>query len=265
MPRANRFQQPGMICHLTHRCHDRDFLFRFAIDRSEYRKRLRNLSKEFGVSILNYCITSTHCHDIAFESQEGGISEMMQRLEGEFASFYNRRKDRSGAFWEDRYHGTMVEDGEHLWNCIQYVDLNMIRAGVVKHPREWQWCGYQELMGDRKRYRMLDVPLLLRMLGQNSITDFRNEYRYRIEQAILERRLHRENRWTESIAVGGKEFVEKIATAIRRERLKPRIEKDLDGSWAVWESSADYPRINRGIISANQFSLDAKKRGKKWF
>jgi hypothetical protein len=38
----------------------------------------------------------------------------------------------NGAFWQDRYHATAIETGEHLWRCLVYVCLNMVRAGVVK-------------------------------------------------------------------------------------------------------------------------------------
>lgn len=50
---------------------------------------------------------------------------------------FNQRKTRKGAFWEDRYHATEVEDDDHLMRCLVYIDLNMVRAGVVKHPAEW--------------------------------------------------------------------------------------------------------------------------------
>ncbi len=245
MPRANRFQQPGMICHLTHRCHDRSFLFAFAKDRTEYCHRLRLASIQFGVLLLNYCITSNHTHLIAIESRNEGICLMMQKLEGEIASYYNRRKHRSGSFWEDRYHCTMVEDGEHLWNCIQYVDLNMVRAGVVLHPRDWKWCGYEELIGGKTRYRLLNVDRLLDLLAKPDLGSFREEYRARIQSVIDEKRLNREECWTESIAVGGQDDVKRIALAIRRERLRPWVEEGENGSWAVWESSSNYSHNKR--------------------
>jgi len=61
MPRANRYILPGHTYHLTHRCHNRAFLLRFARDRDEYRRRLRGAVLEFGVSMLTYCVTSNHC------------------------------------------------------------------------------------------------------------------------------------------------------------------------------------------------------------
>lgn len=165
---------------------------------------------------------------------------MMQALEGDFAGSFNRRKHRRGAFWEDRYHGTMVEDGEHLWNCIKYVDLNMVRAGVVSHPSEWQWCGYHELVGERTRYRLLDLELLLDLLGIPDIESFRLEYMHRIQRDIAEKKLDRERRWAESIAVGSKAYVTRIAATLRYKRLKPIIEESEDGSCTIWESVSKY-------------------------
>ncbi len=50
---------------------------------------------------------------------------------------YNQRKSRKGAFWEDRYHATAIQTNQHLIRCIAYIDFNMVRARVVKHPKEW--------------------------------------------------------------------------------------------------------------------------------
>jgi REP element-mobilizing transposase RayT len=52
----------------------------------------------------------------------------------EFVQEFNNRRNRKGAFWQDRYHATAVESRNHLMECIVYIDLNMVRAGVVNHP-----------------------------------------------------------------------------------------------------------------------------------
>ena len=65
----------------------------------------------------------------------------MQLIAGRAAQNYNRRKARLGAFREDRYHATAIESGAHLHRCVVYIDLNMVRAGVVKHPAEWPHTG----------------------------------------------------------------------------------------------------------------------------
>ncbi len=57
-------------------------------------------------------------------------------------------------------YAVMIDSGEYLWGCLRYIDLNMVRAGVVRNPAEWAWCGYQEMAGLRKRYRVVNQAAL---------------------------------------------------------------------------------------------------------
>ena len=119
MPRANRYILPGYIYHLTHRCHDRQFLLKFAKDRNGYRRRLRQAVQKHELSLLSYNLTSNHVHLIAFSDFVEQIARVMQSAAGEFARDYNRRKKRTGAFWEGRYHATIVDSGQYLWECLK--------------------------------------------------------------------------------------------------------------------------------------------------
>jgi putative transposase len=77
---------------LTHRCHDRQFLFRFAKDRNGCRRRLRKAARGLGVSILTYQITSNPVHVVAYAADPEAIATLMQQAAGELARDYNRRK-----------------------------------------------------------------------------------------------------------------------------------------------------------------------------
>ena len=102
--------------------------------------------RRYGLSILNFIVTSNHIHLIvASPENRESIPKAMQLVAGRTAQEYNRRKGRKGAFWQDRYHATVIETGEHLWRCLVYVDLNLVRAGAVEHPSEWKWSGYHEI------------------------------------------------------------------------------------------------------------------------
>ena len=239
MPRANRYIQPGSLYHLTHRCHDRKFLFRYAVTRSEYQKRLRAALKRHRVPLLNYCITCNHTHLLVEAPDTKAISALMQQLEGEFAEWYNLRKSRSGAFWSDRYHCTMVDAGEYAWNCLLYVDLNMVRAGVVTHPREWRWCGYSELVGLRQRYRLIDREAVLRWQGGATWQEFARDYEQAMEAAVVEGGSLRNPIWTESIAVGSPGFTKRVLEGIRN-RVRLQYEEVEPGVWTVREPDGRY-------------------------
>ena len=73
-------------------------------------------------------ITSNHVHLLIKDTGPNVIADSMQLIAGRTAQEYNQRKDRQGAFWEDRYHATAIEADEHLHRCLIYIDLNMVRA-----------------------------------------------------------------------------------------------------------------------------------------
>jgi putative transposase len=215
MPRANRYFIPGTIWHITQRCHKRSFLLKFAKDRRRWLKWLFQAKKKYGLRILNYVLTSNHVHLLVMDGpRPGAISASMDLVSGRVAQEFNKRKKRHGAFWQDRYHATAVEDGVHLRNCMVYIDLNMVRAGVVDHPSDWPHCGYNEICSVRQRHSLIHWPSLLCVINVRNREELRYVYPTWIEDGMKRWGLERDSRWTESVAVGGKEFVEEAVKVL---------------------------------------------------
>lgn len=238
MPRADRYMLEGHTYHLTHRCHDRAFLLRFVKDREAYRKWLRIGVHRYKVPVFAYAITSNHVHLVVHVRDRDAVARLMDLAAGATARHYNRRKRRSGAFWEGKYHATAVESGLHLWRCLRYVDMNMVRVGKVTHPREWRWCGYDELIGQRERYRILDPDTLLQHLGDVEPSSFRETYASGIEEHIAAQTAVREAAWTEGLAVGSRLFVESVVREVGRKQISyTQLPSQGAGAWCVRESS----------------------------
>ncbi len=125
--------------------------------------------KRYGLCVLNYAVTSNHIHLLVKDTGKFVISKSLQLIAGRTGQEYNKRKGRKGAYWEDRYHATAVESNEHLFKCLVYIDLNMVRAGVVSHPQEWAEGGYLEIQQPPKRYRIIDIPALMGLCGATTI------------------------------------------------------------------------------------------------
>ena len=209
MPRASRNYIPGYVWHITHRCHKKEFLLKFARDRQRWIAWLFEARKRFGLSILNYTVTSNHIHLLVRDnSARDIIPKSIQLVAGRTAQEFNLRKARKGAFWEDRYHATAVETDKHLRQCLVYIDLNMVRAGAVKHPADWPFCGYNEIQRPRVRYRIIDHEGLQEAFGCKSIKELKEAHKYWIEESLKAGKNVRERMWTESVAVGCREFVE---------------------------------------------------------
>ena len=210
MPRANRHFLSGHVWHITHRCHEREFLLRFARDRRYWRSRLYEAHKRYGLCVLNYIVTRNHVHLLVRDRGLGEIARSMQLIAGRTGQAYNRRKNRKGAFWEDRYHATAVETGEHLARCLVYIDLNMVRAGAVAHPRDWESSGYREIQAPPDRYQVIDLDALVDALGLDGVEQLRDSHRRWVEDRLVSGTVLRNDSWTRSLAVGSEAFVQRI-------------------------------------------------------
>lgn len=109
MARAKRHYLPGHVWHITHRCHKKEFLFKFARDRRRWIEWLFESRKRYGLKVLNYIVTSNHIHLLVVGG--GGhyvIPHSIKLIAGRTGQEFNQRKKRKGAFWEDRNHATAV-------------------------------------------------------------------------------------------------------------------------------------------------------------
>ena len=156
---------------------------------------IRHYSTLYFVEILGFCLMGNHFHllvrmfpeykftdkDIKkryadFYGEEeafadgripywraklSSLSEFMREIKVGFARFYNKRHNRRGYFWGDRFKSVIVENGETLINCLAYIDLNPLRAGLVELPEQYRWnsLGYHVQTGNRENFLSLNFGL----------------------------------------------------------------------------------------------------------
>jgi putative transposase len=184
--------------------------------------------------------TCNHIHLLIRDSgPKDTIAKSIQLVAARTGQEFNQRKKRKGAFWEDRYHATAVETGPHLVQCLVYIDLNMVRAGVVSHPSEWSFSGYNEILTPRRRYALIDYEALRDVLGFKSMRDVAGAYREWVEASLENKGYKRDDRWSGSVAVGSESFVRtmKAKLGIRAKGRKMIGEED---SYSLKESQSSY-------------------------
>lgn len=209
MPRKRRGWQPGACYHITHRCHNREFLFRYVKYRNFYTRTLFKAVQRYRMDVLDYIVTSNHVHLLVRAKDGTEISNGLRYLHGQMGQWHNKQKESSGSFWADRFHSTRIQDGGHLARCLLYIDLNMVRAGVVDHPSEWSHSAYKELRGGRQRCCIINMPRLLNSLAMKDEKTFRCWHeRVVAEKLTLENR--REEYWSKSVAAGDREWLEQL-------------------------------------------------------
>jgi hypothetical protein len=80
------------------------------------------------------------------------LSLFVKEVKERFSRWFNKRRGRRGTLWMDRFKSVLVEGkGEALRTMAAYIDLNPVRAGLVKDPKDYRWCGYAEALGGSRR------------------------------------------------------------------------------------------------------------------
>jgi REP element-mobilizing transposase RayT len=230
MARAKRHYLHGHVWHITHRCHKKEFLLKLVKDRQRWLYWLFEAKKRYGLRILDYIVTSNHIHLLVVDGgHRDTIPRSIQLIAGRSGQEYNQRKRRNGAFWEDRYHATAIQTNEHLIRCIAYIDLNMVRAGVVKHPNEWSHSGYNEIQKPKQRYGIIDFKSYMGLVQIKTPEELKQSHQQWIEEALKQSTIVRESKWTQSIAVGDKPFLEQIKERLGIRAKSRKIRESGDG------------------------------------
>jgi putative transposase len=149
----------------------------------------------------------------------------------------------------DRYHATGVQWDTHLVKCMVYIDLNMVRAGVVRHPSEWPFCGYNEIQNPPQRYALIDRQRLMGLLGIADTEGFREVYKGWVEEVLARGSHVREAKWSESIAVGSRSFVEEIMEKLGVKVSGRKVVEARDG-YELKEAETPYRSAFEGEMGA---------------
>ena len=140
--RPPRLSYAGGHYHITTRCNNREFLFKDSDDFKLYLNIVKKGKEKYDVKIYAYALMHNHVHLLACTPEKGNVSEFMNYVNGQFARKYNKIHNRSGHFWGERFHSTIVEADSQLFNTIAYIELNAVKAKIVKSPKNWKWSSY---------------------------------------------------------------------------------------------------------------------------
>ena len=105
-------------------------------------------------------IPDSDCGKERLRVRLGSVSCFMQELQQTFSRWYNKRNDRVGYFWSSRFKSILVSRGESQLVCSSYIDLNPIRAGIVRKPEEYRWCTLGYLARNSKKDQSWINPIL---------------------------------------------------------------------------------------------------------
>ena len=142
MPRLPRYVLPGQPQHVIQRGNNREPIF---YDYSDYRFYLEKLAaacQKHDCSLHAYVLMTNHVHLLITPHSMDGIGKVLQMLGRYYVQYFNYTYDRTGTLWEGRYKATLIDSEQYLLTCMRYIELNLVRAGIEEHPKDYPWSSY---------------------------------------------------------------------------------------------------------------------------
>jgi putative transposase len=173
----------GCYYHLGSRGNFKQRIVADDFDRVMWIQLLGAVTRAADWLILSYCLMTNHFH-LVVQAGRSSVSDAMQVLNGEFSRRANRRAERSGHLFENRFHSEPIVSDAHLLAACRYVDLNPCKAGICPNPDDWEWSSYRATVGEAHPPAFLAVGELLRLFGADPVKA-REAYR----EFVLSRRV----------------------------------------------------------------------------
>ncbi len=303
MPRTARLviQQEPVVYHVMSRTALPGFPFG-DVEKDQLLTMLSRLSRLFFVEILGFALMGNHFHivlrvlpehkfsdkqivecvrdyygksfDIGeaqnpyYRDKLSSLANFMKELKQSFTVYYNRRHGRRGTLWGERFKSVIVEDGETLINCLAYVELNPVRAGLVQRPEDYRWNSLGYYFQTNNKNNLLSMDFGLKEFGVTATQERLRRYRRYVYEAgavehpgkpgsrIIEEKTvqrerkksfqvnridrfrHRTRYFTDSGIIGSKAFVLQTYQQFKelfqsKLEKKPKPIKGLDGLYSL--------------------------------
>ena len=146
MVRPLRIEYPGAVYHVTSRGDRREPIAKDDIDRLAFLSIVGQAFERFDAHAWAYCLMGNHYH-LVLRTRQANLSRLMRHINGVYTQTFNRRHQLSGHLFQGRFKAILVDSDSYLLEVSRYVDLNPVRANMVKRPDAYPWSSYRSLAG----------------------------------------------------------------------------------------------------------------------
>jgi REP element-mobilizing transposase RayT len=179
MSRQARQKSESGIYHIIIRGINKQVIFEDDEDREKFIGYLQYYKKVASYIVYGYCLMDNHIHLLIKEGKEP-IGHTMKRIGVSYVGWYNRKYDRVGHLFQDRFKSEVVETDEYLLTVLRYIHQNPIKAGKEKNVVNYKWSSYAEYIGQNK---IIETGFILDIFAEEREKSISSFKKYMNEQA----------------------------------------------------------------------------------
>lgn len=166
MPRQSRKLSESKIYHVMVRGNERKVIFHSEQDKAKFIEILFAKSEDEQASIYAYCLMDNHVH-LLLNKGKNTISRLMKRINVSYVYYFNKKYDRVGHLFQDRFKSEAIENEKYLLAAVRYIHNNPIKAKLATQLHEYKWSSYNEYINRKTNPIGIEKEFILNMFSTN--------------------------------------------------------------------------------------------------
>ncbi len=154
MPREARLLLPNVCYHVVSRGIRQKEVFATDADYETYLAILLKYKRKYDVKLYAWCLMPNHVHLLI---ECGFLPKVMHDINMKYAQYFLSKYSMVGHLWQNRYKSFVIQKDQYMINCITYIEMNPVRAGLVTRPEDYLWSNYRTRVLGLGRLDLLDV------------------------------------------------------------------------------------------------------------
>ena len=138
MVRTARIKSESGYYHVLLRGNNRGCIFHDNKDRKKFLTILSEQVDKGFISVIAYCLMDNHLH-LLIRENINQLADAMRSLNTAYALYFNKKHDRSGHLFQNRYQSESINDDRYLFAALRYIHQNPINANICTHVENYQW------------------------------------------------------------------------------------------------------------------------------
>ena len=157
MPRGARIILNNVCYHIINRGNQKQEIFLGGSDFEKYLQLLKHFKKKYSFKIFGYCLMPNHIHLILEPKKPDDLARFMQSLTQTYTAWFNNKYKKVGHLWQGRFKSMVIQKDNYFIECVYYVEVNPVRAGLVSSPTDYSWSSYKDRVFGNKS-GLIDFP-----------------------------------------------------------------------------------------------------------
>ncbi|MFH1479256.1 MAG: transposase [Candidatus Omnitrophota bacterium] len=175
MPRIARNVISDIPYHVIHRGNNRQKIFFCDGDYRYFVSLIEEAKKKYECKLYSYVLMPNHIHFLleVYQNPEH-LAKYIKLIAQKYTQYINRTHKRTGTLWEGRFRSSLISRDNYLLACNRYIEMNPVRAKIVKDPKDYSWSSYRSKIGEGDGEALIDLDPLYMDLGKDTIARQKN-------------------------------------------------------------------------------------------